>query len=124
MTRPEKAAYSRAAHGAPIPGCVPHPGFQIGDLVPPPIGSWSRFAAETTSDGRAIFLLDLLDGSPEAVIYDNTILTNGFIDRVGTNTSFESQDAFLLMDNIEASGALFTWKSTISRTMLRRCPPG
>lgn len=102
------ATYCADAQGVPVPGCVPHQGFQTGDLVPPPIGSWSRFAAETTSDGRMIFLLDLLDGSQEAVIYRNVLLTTPYIDRIGSNTSFESQDAFMLVDNIEASGPLFS----------------
>jgi hypothetical protein len=99
--------YCTTREGFPIAGCVPPPGFAVGDEVPPPIANWSRFAAETTSDGRLRFLLDLLDGSGEVVITDQIILTSGFIDRVGANTSFESQDAFMLIDNIEAAGPVW-----------------
>jgi hypothetical protein len=99
--------YCTTREGFPIAGCVPPPGFAVGDEVPPPIANWARFAAETTSDGRLRFLLDLLDGSGEVVITDQIIFTSAFIDRVNANTSFESPGAFMLIDNIEASGPVF-----------------
>jgi len=92
---------------SPIPGCVPPPGFAVGDPVAPPIGNWARFAFETRADGRVRFLLDRFDGAGEAVIYQNRLLISALIDRVASNTSFESQDAFVLIDNIEASGHIF-----------------
>ena len=91
----------------PIPGCVPHPGSAVGDLVSPPITNWSRFAAETTADGKVRFLLDLLDGAGEHIMTEQPLIASSFIDRLGWNTSYELQDAFLLVDNIEASGPLF-----------------
>jgi hypothetical protein len=101
------ARYCEDSGGAPIPGCVPPPGFQIGDTVPPPIQNWFRLAGETTADGRSRFLLDLLDGSAEAAIDENVILSTPYMDRIGWNASFEAQGEFMLVDNIEASGPLF-----------------
>lgn len=101
------ATYCEDTRGNPIPGCVPPPGLAIGDYVPPPIGQWSRFVYESTSDGRSIFLLDLLDGSGEVTIYSNSIITSPYLDRVGWNASFEAQDEFMLVDNIEASGPIY-----------------
>jgi hypothetical protein len=99
--------YCTTREGAPIPGCTPHPGFAVGDPVPPTIANWSRFAAETTSDGSLRFLLDRLDGAGETIISDQQVFTSGFIDQIAANTSFEVQDAFVLIDNIEASGPVF-----------------
>ncbi len=93
--------------GNPIPDCVAPAGFAVGDLVAPPIGNWSRFAAETTQDGRLRFLLDLYDGSGETTIVDQPIVISPFIDRVFARTSFEASGAFLLIDNVEASGTVW-----------------
>lgn len=91
----------------PIPECMPPAGSAIGDLVTPPIGEWCKFVGESTQDGRIRFYLDFIDGSGEFLIVDQPILTSAFIDQVGANTSYEVQDAFLLIDNIEASGPVF-----------------
>ncbi|MGP1311072.1 MAG: hypothetical protein ACTS27_12825, partial [Phycisphaerales bacterium] len=99
--------YCEDTFGNQIPGCVPPAGSNVGDVVRPPIQAWFRIAAETTSDGRFRFLVDHLDGQPEFTVYDNILLTHSYIDRVGWNTSFESDGAFMLADNIEASGPLY-----------------
>jgi hypothetical protein len=98
------ARYCVDVQGNTIPGCVPPPGLAIGDLVSPPTGEWCRFACETTQDGRLRFFLDLYNGFGEVQIVDQGIFSTALIDRVSANTSFEAQDAFLLVDNIEASG--------------------
>lgn len=100
------ARYCQTVNGATIPGCTPPAGSPIGGLVAPPIGSWSRWILETTADFRVVHLLDRLDGHGEVSIYDGVILTTSAIDRVGGNSAFESQDAFLLMDNIEVEGPI------------------
>ena len=91
--------------GQPIPGCTPPPGFTAGDFVPPPIGAWARFTAQIGSDGRLTYFIDYLNGEPEVAIANQNPF-QGRINRLGWNTSFESQDAFMLVDNIEASGTL------------------
>jgi hypothetical protein len=101
------ARYCVDVQGNTIPGCVPPPGLAIGDLVSPPTGEWCRFACETTQDGRLRFFLDLYNGFGEVQIVDQGIFSTALIDRVSANTSFEAQDAFLLVDNIEASGHIF-----------------
>lgn len=78
----------------------------IGGLVPPPIGVWSRWILETSADLRVTYLLDLLDGNGEVIIHRGYPLVGLAIDRVGFNSAYESQGAFLLADNIEASGPL------------------
>ncbi|MGP1310775.1 MAG: hypothetical protein ACTS27_11310 [Phycisphaerales bacterium] len=100
--------YCHNAQGQPIPACIPPAGSNIGDPARPPVQNWFRIAAETTADNRLRFLVDLLDGQPEFTIYDNVLLTTPYIDRIGSNTSFESLDAFMLVDNIEASGPLLS----------------
>ncbi|MGP1310349.1 MAG: hypothetical protein ACTS27_09150, partial [Phycisphaerales bacterium] len=99
--------YCEDGLGFPIPDCVPHPGFDIGDPVPPPTQNWFRLIAETTADGRLRYSLDLLDGTQEAAFFEAPVLSTMLIDRVGWNASFEAQGEFMLVDNIEASGALF-----------------
>ncbi len=101
------ARYCENSNGNPIPGCVPPAGFNIGDIARPPIQDWFRLAAETTADGHFRILVDHLDGSGEAVILDTVLTTTSLIDRIGWNSSFEAQGGFLLVDNIEASGALY-----------------
>lgn len=101
------ARYCVDVQGNTIPGCVPPHGLAVGDLVTPPTGEWCKFVCETTQDGRLRFFLDFLNGAGEVLIVDQGIFTTGFIDRVGSNTSFEVQDAFALIDNIEASGQIF-----------------
>lgn len=101
------ATYCTDTNGSPIVGCTPHPGFQVGHYVPPPIQNWTRIAGETTADGYFEIKLDLLDGTPEATIWRHHLLTSNLIDRVGWNASFEAQGEFMLVDNIEASGALY-----------------
>jgi hypothetical protein len=103
----QPASYCQDASGNPIPGCVPPVGFAVGDLVSPPLGEWCKFAGETTADGRLRFYLDFFNGAGEFQIVDQTLVTSAFIDRVAINSSFEVQDAFLLVDNIEASGHIF-----------------
>ena len=100
------AQYCRTAWQTIIPGCTPPPGFAIGDPVTPPIGAWSRWAVEISADNFVNYLLDRLDGNGETHIHRGVIITLRTIDRVGVNTAFESQDAFLLMDNVETSGPL------------------
>jgi hypothetical protein len=101
------ATYCHSFDNGVIPDCIPHPGFQTGDLVPPPIANWFRLAGETTADGRFQLHLDLLDGSQEAAIWESLILTSGILDRIGWNASFEAQGEFMLVDNIEASGTIY-----------------
>ncbi len=53
------------------------------------------------------YLLDLLDGSQESTIASHFVITSPYLDRVGWNASFEAQDEFMLVDNIEASGPIY-----------------
>ena len=102
------AAYCFDINGGVIPGCVPPPGVSAGDPVAPPIGAWARWAAETSPDARVSYYLDRFDGEGEFLIIRHQIITSNFIDAVAWNSSYESQDAFMLVDNIEASGPLYT----------------
>jgi hypothetical protein len=101
------ARYCENSNGVPIPGCVPPAGFNIGDIARPPIQNWFRLAAETSADGHFRISVDHLDGSGEAAILDTVLLTTSLMDRLGWNASFEAQGEFMLIDNIEASGALY-----------------
>ncbi len=101
------ARYCMDAQGDVIPGCTPPPGANAGDLVATPIANWARFVFETTADGRARFLLDPLDGSGESVVYENTLLASAYLDSVAWSTTFAERDAFMLVDNIEASGPVY-----------------
>ena len=100
------AAYCRTAIGSTVPGCTPPAGSAIGDPVTPPIGVWTRWIVETKADNFVDHYIDYLDGSDPVLIHRNIIITNPFLDRVGANTAFQSQDAFLLIDNIEMAGVL------------------
>ncbi len=95
------------AVGTPIVGCTPPPGTNIGDPAAIVLGQWHRMIGTTTSDGRFNTSIDRLDGNPEYVIYSNTIITSGFIDRVGSNCSFELQDAETFFDNVKMQGEPF-----------------
>lgn len=95
------------AQGQTIPGCVPPPGQNIGDPATIVLGQWHRMIGRTTSDGRFETDIDRLDGNPAYTIYSNTILTSGFLDRVGSNASFELQDAETFFDNVKIQGEPF-----------------
>ncbi len=93
--------------GTPIVGCVPPAGTSVGDPASVVLGQWHRMIGTTTADGRFNTSIDRLDGSPAYVIYSNVILTSGFIDRVGSNASFELQDAETFFDNVKMQGEPF-----------------
>jgi hypothetical protein len=95
------------ATGDPIVGCVPPAGSSVGDPAAVVLNNWHRMIGETTSDGRFITSIDRLDGTPAYSIYSNVILTSGFLDRVGSNASFELQDAETFFDNVVMTGEPF-----------------
>ncbi|MBX3351571.1 MAG: hypothetical protein KF684_01445 [Phycisphaeraceae bacterium] len=99
--------YCRDAQGMNIPGCTPPAGFSVGQPVQIPIGTWHRMIGETSSDARVNVYIDYLNGNPEVAIYSNTILTSGFLDRVGSNASFEAAEAETFFDNISFDGEPF-----------------
>jgi hypothetical protein len=99
--------YCADLDGTPFPGCSPPPGVMIGDPVAPPIANWFRLATETTSDGVLLTYFDALDGFGEVLIQRRDLLAANTIDRLSWNASFEFQGAFMLIDNVEASGPLF-----------------
>ena len=102
--------YCMDARGNVFPGCTPPPGRAVGDIVPVPLGQWARMAYETTLDARRIVLLDAFDGAGEIEISGDSLLigaTAGYIDGVRWAASYESVNAELLIDNIEASGPLY-----------------
>ncbi len=109
ITPPELRAlrYCVDIEGTPIPGCTPPPGFMTGDAVAPPIANWFRLASETTADGVLRTYFDALDGFGEVLIQQRELTTTNTVDRISWNASFEFQGAFMLIDNIEASGPLF-----------------
>ena len=100
--------YCADVEGTPFPGCAPPPGVMIGDPVQPPIANWFRLATETTSDGVLLTYFDALDGFGDTLIQRRNLPTANTIDRLSWNASFEFQGAFMLIDNVEASGALPT----------------
>jgi hypothetical protein len=101
------AAICEDVQGNAIPGCVPPAGTNVGDPTTIVVGSWHRMIGRTTSDGRFETDIDRLDGNPAYTIYSNILLTSGFLDRIGSNTSFESPEAVTFFDNIEFQGEPF-----------------
>ncbi|MGP1310265.1 MAG: hypothetical protein ACTS27_08725 [Phycisphaerales bacterium] len=95
------------AQGLPIMGCTPPPGTMVGDPAAIVVGQWHEMIGRTTSEGRFTVLIDRLDGNPAYNIYENVLLTSGFMDRVGSNASFESQDAQTFFDNASMDGEPF-----------------
>lgn len=110
--------FCQDAQGFAIPGCTPPPGFSVGQAVPIPVGTWHRMIGETSSDARVNVYIDYLNGNPEVAIYSNTILTSGFLDRVGSNASFEGQDVETFFDNASFEGEPFALPTPPPRT----CP--
>jgi hypothetical protein len=95
-----------------IEGCTPPPGNAVGDQVPLPIGLWSEFAYEVAADGRYTLLLNRLDGVGAVAINGDSYtafgeLETGFIDQVAFNSSYESAESVLHVDNVSVSGPLY-----------------
>lgn len=97
------ARYCANEFGAPIEGCTPPPGANVGDAVTPPIAEWARYSFELTPDLRVRFSLDRLDGAGEFVIHEGLPWFAQQFNQVRMNTSFESPEARAYFDNIEVS---------------------
>jgi hypothetical protein len=92
--------------GAEIPGCSIPNGSSLGDTINVPVDAWFALKTEMTHDGRQRHLVDLNDGNGfvlagEAAILVDTVANIGDL-RI--NSSFQAQDALLLIDNISMRG--------------------
>lgn len=95
------------AFGMPIPGCTPPMGTNVGDPAAIVVGQWHQMIGRTTADARFTVLIDRLDGSPAYNIYENILLTSGFMDMLGSNASFESEGVQTFFDNVSMDGEPF-----------------
>ncbi|MGP1310258.1 MAG: hypothetical protein ACTS27_08685 [Phycisphaerales bacterium] len=101
-----QARYCTTESGATVPGCVPHPGFNIGDPVPPPIGNWFRVRIAVNPDLTLDFRMDRLDGAGETLISRQPARFSTTMAHAAANTAFEHLDADAYVDNVTATGAL------------------
>ncbi len=94
------------ATGAEIPGCSAPSGSSLGDTINAPLDAWFTLKTEMTHDGRQRHLVDLVDGNGFVLAGEAAILvdTAANIRDLRINSSFQTQDALLLVDNISMRG--------------------
>lgn len=94
------------AAGAPIPGCAAPDGSSIGDTIAVPLDAWFSLKTEFTADGRQRQHIDLQDGNGFVLAGEAPAIVSAAptIGDMRINSSFQSQDAFLLVDNVSMRG--------------------
>lgn len=94
------------ATGAPIPGCAAPNGSSIGDAINVPLDAWFTLKTEFTSDGRQRHLVDRFDGNGFILAGEAPTLLDqqASAGDMRINSSFQSQDALLLVDNVSMRG--------------------
>jgi hypothetical protein len=94
------------ATGAPIADCAAPNGSSIGDVVNVPLDAWFSLKTEFTSDGRQRHLVDRFDGNGFVLAGEAPALVDpsASVGDMRINSSFQSQDALLLVDNVSMRG--------------------